>query len=101
MNKAKPPYYAVIFTSKLKDRTVGYEETAQEMFDLAKSQPGFFGFKSVRQELGITISYWKSIEDILLWKKHTKHQVAQNKGINEWYASYDVEICLVERVYSM
>jgi heme-degrading monooxygenase HmoA len=71
------------------------------MFDLAKSQPGFLGFKSVRQELGITISYWKSIENILMWEKHTKHQVAQNKGINEWYASYDVEICLVERVYSM
>ena len=68
MNKAKPLYYAVIFTSKLKDRTVGYEETAQEMFDLAKSQPGFLGFKSVRQELGITISYWKSIENILMWK---------------------------------
>ena len=71
------------------------------MYDLAKSQPGFLGFKSVRQELGITISYWKSIKDILLWKEHTKHQVAQAKGINEWYASYDVEICLVERVYSM
>ncbi|MDB4066513.1 hypothetical protein N9525_01080 [Flavobacteriaceae bacterium] len=55
----------------------------------------------MRQELGIIISYWKSIEDILLWKEHTKHQVTQAKGINEWYASYDVEICLVERVYSM
>jgi len=71
------------------------------MYDLAKSQPGFLGFKSVRQELGIIISYWKSIEDILLWKEHTKYQVTQAKGINEWYASYDVEICLVERVYSM
>ena len=71
------------------------------MYDLAKSQPGFLGFKSVRQELGIIISYCKSIEYILLWKEHTKHQVAQANGINEWYASYDVEICLVERVYSM
>tara|TARA_B110000046_G_C12690056_1_gene272212 strand:- start:359 stop:499 length:141 start_codon:yes stop_codon:yes gene_type:complete len=46
----------VIFTSKLKNNILGYEEAAQEMYDLAKSQPGFLGFKSVRQELGITIS---------------------------------------------
>ena len=44
------------FHFKLKD-TLGYEETAQEIYDLAKSQTGFFGFKSVRQELGIIISY--------------------------------------------
>ena len=33
-------------------------------------------------------------------KKHTQHQVAQSKGTNDWYASYDVEICLVDGVYS-
>lgn len=100
MNKINTPYYAVIFTSKLNKKSVGYEEMSQKMCDLAKNQKGFLGFKSVRQELGITISYWKTLDDITSWKNNLEHKKAQNKGINDWYATYEIEICLVERCYS-
>lgn len=101
MSKMNPPYYAVIFTSKLKSNIDGYDKTARKMYDLATKQPGFLGFKSVREEIGITISYWESIDAITSWKENIQHQAAQVKGIEDWYASYEVEICQVQRKYSL
>ncbi len=94
------PYYAVIFTSKKRDDDTGYNETAALMETLAKQQPGFLKLESARNEIGITVSYWESLEAIKNWKKQTDHLVAQRKGKKDWYAWYDVKICKVEREYS-
>jgi len=94
-----PPYYAVIFTSVKKENAKGYEQMAEKMVTLAKQQPGFIGVESARNEIGITVSYWQSLEAISLWKQHTQHLIAQELGKNNWYKHYKVRICLVEREY--
>ena len=94
-----PPYYAVIFTSVKKEIAEGYEQMAEKMVTLAKQQPGFIGVESARNEIGITVSYWQSLEAISLWKQHTQHLIAQEQGKNNWYKHYKVRICLVEREY--
>ncbi|MDX1470530.1 MAG: antibiotic biosynthesis monooxygenase [Flavobacteriaceae bacterium] len=94
------PYYAVIFTSVLREEHEGYYEMAIEMEMLAKNQPGFIGLDSVREQKGITISYWSSLEAIKNWKQQARHQVAQKMGIEKWYKFYDIKICKVEREYS-
>lgn len=54
--------------------------------------------ESARDEgLGITVSYWDSLEAIRLWKENAAHQVAQERGKNEWYESFGLRICKVER----
>ncbi len=100
MNTEFTPYYAVIFTSIQTTTTEGYAEMAQQMEDLAKQQTGFISIDSARNEIGITVSYWESLEAIKQWKQHTDHLIAQRKGIKNWYASYNVKICKVEREYS-
>lgn len=95
----KNPYYAVIFTSTLTDNVEGYSEMAEEMENLAKQQPGYIDIESVKSDIGITISYWESLEAIANWKANADHLFAQQKGIKEWYAWYKVRICLVEREY--
>jgi len=94
------PYYAVIFTSTQTENLEGYAEMAAHVENLAKQQPGFIGIDSARNAIGITISYWESLEAIQQWKQHTDHLVAQRKGIKDWYAYYNVKICKVEREYS-
>jgi len=42
-NTPKPPYFAVIFTSILKEGDNGYGEMANRMVELAEQQPGFLG----------------------------------------------------------
>ena len=93
-------YYAVIFTSERTEIEEGYAEMAILMEDLAKKQDGFLGIESARNEIGITVSYWKDLESIKKWKQNMEHLVAQQKGRSDWYNSYTTRICLVEREYS-
>ena len=69
----KPPYYAVIFTSIKIDEDKGYAKMSEKMLDLLKVQEGFLGFESAREELGITVSYWKDKESVQKWKANTEH----------------------------
>ncbi len=93
------PYYAVIFTSIRTPCDKGYIAMAEKMNELAKLQPGYLGMESAREEIGITISYWKDLESIRLWKQNADHQLAQQKGKEKWYAQYKIRICKVERDY--
>lgn len=93
------PYYAVIFTSTLTTDTEGYNEMGQKMVELAKKQDGFLGIDSAREDVGITVSYWESLEAIKSWKQNSEHLLAQQKGQNKWYSWYNTRICKVEREY--
>lgn len=94
----EPPYYAVIFTSLRTDVDDGYGEMAQRMVELAAGQPGFLGFETARQDIGISVSYWASLEAIQAWKVHAEHRAAQNRA-KEWYRTFRVRICRVEKEY--
>lgn len=80
--------------------TEGYNEMAQKMEELATKQKGFLGVDSARDEVGITNSYWESLEDIMHWKQQTDHLMAQQQGKTTWYLWYHVRICKVEREYN-
>jgi heme-degrading monooxygenase HmoA len=92
-------YYAVIFTSKRTEGDQGYGEMADRMMELAQQQEGFIGIESAREEIGITVSYWKSMEAIKNWKANAEHKLAQKLGKEKWYESYSVRVCRVEMEY--
>lgn len=98
----EPPYYAVIFTSV---RTLvddaEYARTAEQMVDLARLQPGFLGVESAREAsgLGITVSYWTTLDAIAAWKAQADHLAAQRLGRERWYGSYELRVARVERAY--
>ena len=93
------PYYAVIFTSTLTEDSNGYSEMAKKMEDLAKTQTGFIRIDSARENVGITVSYWESLDAIKMWKQNSEHLIAQQKGRSKWYSWYNTRICKVEREY--
>ena len=95
----QPPYYAVIFSTVLNENTDGYIETAERMEALAKLQPGYLGIESARNKLGITVSYWESLEAITQWRNNVEHTEAREKGRSTWYKKYQLRICKVEREY--
>ncbi|QXP72417.1 antibiotic biosynthesis monooxygenase [Tenacibaculum sp. AHE15PA] len=94
-----PPYYAVIFTTILSDDQEGYEDMNNRMEELAKKQEGYLGIESARSEVGITVSYWRSLEAITQWKNNLLHIEAREKGREKWYTKYQLRICKVEREY--
>jgi heme-degrading monooxygenase HmoA len=94
-----PPYYAVIFTSIRTEGDKGYSSMGARMVELAAQQEGFLGVESAREEIGITVSYWKDLESIRNWKSNTEHMLAQETGRSDWYSKYHTRIAKVEREY--
>lgn len=113
-----PPYYAVVFTSARSPRDTsarsardtshahapsddGYAAMADAMEALAAKQPGYLGIESARgaDGVGITVSYWASLDAITAWKKNAEHVVAQQLGRERFYAAYELRVCKVERAY--
>ncbi len=94
-----PPYYAVIFSNLRTEIDEGYGEMADEMVQLAEQQSGYLGHESVRDGLGITISYWESLDAIKNWKANSDHLIPQKFGREKWYSAYKTRIALVERDY--
>lgn len=66
---------------------------------MARQQDGFLGVESARNEVGITVSYWRDLESIKRWKEHAEHSFAREKGRSEWYKSFKTRIAKVERDY--
>ena len=101
MSDLDKSYYAVVFTSVLQGETDGYEEMSRTMVTLAKTCNGFIGIDSVRgtDGFGITVSYWRTEADIVVWRQNVEHRTAQQKGKSDWYSKFRVRVCRVEREY--
>lgn len=93
--------YAVIFRATIKEFDEEYFATAKQLRELAREKYAcveFISFSEGDQELAI--SYWKSQDDIVAWKKDSFHQLAQEKGRDKWYSNYSVEVTEIVRRYS-
>lgn len=77
----------------------GYQAMSSNMEALVKKQKGFISMDSARNNIGITVSYWETLEDIKNWKNQSNHLKAQEKGKKDWYSWYNVRICKVEHEY--
>lgn len=98
----KPPYYAVIFSSQRNGAgEADYAAAAVRMFELAMQQPGCLGAESARDAsgFGITVAYFDSEENILLWRNHAEHATTRARGKREWYEHFEVRVAKVERAY--
>jgi heme-degrading monooxygenase HmoA len=99
--RLEPPYYAVIFTSQRTPGDRGYRDAAERMMALACEQPGFLGVDSARGDggLGVTVSYWRSLDDVAAWRDQVDHARVRDQGRAQWYSHYELRIAKVERAY--
>ena len=65
--------------------------------------PGFYGEEAIRLEdrNGLTVSYWRSLEDIKGWRDDAKHTATRRLGIANWYERYDLRVAEVSRSYGL
>ena len=96
-----PPYYAVIFVANPSEDTRDYDATVARMAELAAGMPGYLGIEFARDADGgeIVVSYWRDEAAIAGWKGQVDHLAAQQRGREQWYASYSIRVARVERDY--
>ncbi|MCD6017206.1 MAG: putative enzyme involved in biosynthesis of extracellular polysaccharide [Bacteroidetes bacterium] len=89
-------YYAVIFSSTKSDDLEGYAEMDELTMKLAQEQNGFLGYESCANgKNNIFISYWRSMDDITVWRNNLTHLKAKSNA-RQWYKRYLSQICKVE-----
>ena len=93
--------YIVAFISLMSPETKGYAQAADQMMTAVQSQQGFIAVYSARNEegVGITNSYWSSLDAIVAWKADRAHQAIQDKGKKVWYQWYQLQVCEIQRAY--
>ena len=91
-----------IFRSRLRDTHEGYDETADEMEAAARAMPGFVDFKTFQADDGerVSLVVFDSRDAHEAWRDDPRHQAAQQRGREEWYAEYHIQVCSMEYEYS-
>jgi len=96
----KPPYYAVIAPTVVGKDSAGYPEMAAKMIEFAQEVDGFLGIENCFQgHFVLSVSYWKTLEDIQEWRVSSHHMFAKENGKNRWFKEYFTRIAKVERDY--
>ena len=75
----------VFFIAKIKDLNDEYKSMSKRIRELGESHPGFISIES--EEIGdveITVSTWRSREDVAEWAKDPEHVAAKARAM-EWY----------------
>lgn len=75
----------VFFIAKIKDLNDEYKAISKEVRELAEQHSGFISIES--EEIGdveITISTWRSKEDVQDWAQDPLHKKAKER-VGEWY----------------
>ena len=78
-NTQKPPHYAVIFTSVLNQSDPEYFSISDQLRKQADKLRGFLGEDSARNDYGISVSYRRDLDTIMLWRKNIEHRLAKIK----------------------
>ena len=88
-----------VFRNRLKPDATEYPDLAARMSELAKGMPGYVSHKTFVAEDGerVTLVEFASEEAQRAWRTHPEHVAAQNKGRQEFYAEYRLQICSVQR----
>ena len=91
-----------VFRSRLRENPDGYDQTADEMEAAARAMPGFVDFKTFTADDGerVSIIEFDSPESHTAWRGDPRHRAAQQRGRQEWYAEYRIQVCTLEREHS-
>jgi heme-degrading monooxygenase HmoA len=97
------PHVVCIFRSVRTDHSATeYEEWSQRMDELVVTMPGYIGHTSVRDDAsgqGVTVSYFRSMAELVAWKQVPEHVEAQALGRSSFYTEYEIEVAEIVRHY--
>ena len=92
-----------LFRSRMRDDAdvEDYKKLSTEMVELVSSLPGFISYELWRGKDGaaLTIANFESEEAVAAWRQETEHRSAQERGREEFYQTYSVQVCTTSWEY--
>jgi heme-degrading monooxygenase HmoA len=93
----------VVFRSRLKPEAdhEALAQLGQRMYELAAAMPGYVSYKDFAAEDGesAAIVEFESLETLAAWREHPEHRAAQQRGREEFFAEYHIQVCTPVRAY--
>jgi len=92
-----------LFRSRIKDdaNVEEYKNLSAEMVELVSSLPGFISYELWRGKDGaaLTIANFESEEAVAAWRQEVAQRAAQERGREEFYQTYSVQVCTTSWEY--
>lgn len=91
----------VVFRARLKP-DANLEElgrVGQRMYEIASSMPGYISYKDFAASDGENVSVveFESLETLANWRDHPEHKAVQERGRQEFFLEYAVQVCNLVR----
>jgi heme-degrading monooxygenase HmoA len=69
------------------------------MFEIASSMPGYISYKDFAASDGenVSIVEFESLETLAGWRDHPEHKAVQERGRQEFFLEYLVQVCTLVR----
>jgi heme-degrading monooxygenase HmoA len=76
-------------------------QLGQRMYELASSMPGYISYKDFAAGDGenVSIIEFESHETLAAWREHPEHKAAQQRGRDEFFSEYHIQVCTPVRDY--
>jgi heme-degrading monooxygenase HmoA len=76
-------------------------KVGERMYELVSSMPGYISHKDFTAEDGETVSLFEfdCLESVAAWREHPEHKQAQQRGREEFFAEYHIQVCAPIRDY--
>ena len=93
----------IVFRARLKPEAnqEALAQVGQRMYELASSMPGYISYKDFAAEDGesAAIVEFESLETLAAWREHPEHRAVQQRGRDEFFAEYRIQVCTPVRDY--
>ncbi len=93
-----------VFRSRIRPQidTAAMEGMGARMFELASAMPGFVAYKDFVADDGefVSIVEFETLEHVAAWRDHPEHRVARDRGRDQFFADYHIQVCETVRDYT-
>jgi heme-degrading monooxygenase HmoA len=76
-----------------------YHRHAEALYGIASTIPGFVSAEDFAGDGGqrLAVIAFRDDESLAEWRNHPVHRAAQERGRDEYYESYTIQVCELER----
>lgn len=92
----------IVFRSRIRP---GVEDAINavgaRMYEIASSMPGFVSYKDFTADdgEGVAVVEFDTLEHLASWHDHPEHRQAQQRGRDEFFSEFRIQVCETVRDY--